>query len=133
MMRCSWLASSHPPPEAVDPSRTLLRVALGLGGLALLCLPAVVALRLSWLALAGGPGATIERWTLFAVFYVGWTLAAVVAFVWANDRLGIHWYAHERAVRPGKRRRHRLDAGLRLLDGSRDASGGPRGRRPRQS
>jgi hypothetical protein len=129
MTRCSWLAFSHPPPEAVDPSRTLLRVALGLGGLALLCLPAVVAFRQGWLALGTGPGSSIERWTLFAVFSVGWALGAVLAFVWANDRLGIHWFAHERPGRLTRRRRRRLDAGLRLLDGSRDTDGSPRGRR----
>ncbi len=131
MTRCSWLVSSHPPPEAVDPSRALLRIVLGLAGLALFSLPAFVVFGQDWLALGQGPGASIERWTVFAVFYLGWALTVVIAFVWVNDRLGVHWYAHERSARLGARRRRRLGAGLRFLGGRQDAHGS-RARRTRR-
>lgn len=107
-------------------------MALGLIGLALFCLPAIVAFAQGWLALADGPGAGMERWTLFAVFYVGWALLLVIGFVWVNDRLGIPWSPHDRAVTFSERRRRRLDAGLRLLRAQGGASGSPRKRRARR-
>ena len=88
-----------------------LVVALPLLALALLALPALVAARLGWLTPA--PPSGLERWTLAVLFYLPWTAAVMVAFVWGMDRLGLRWHAHDRPPRT-KRQRRRLLAAMRL-------------------
>ncbi len=105
----------------MDLLHRLARLIVGLVALALLCLPAVVAFSQDWLALGQGDGTSIERWTLFALFFLGWTAALVVALVWCNERLGVRWFAPERARRLRRRERRRTAAGLRLLEGQEEA------------
>lgn len=91
--------------------RRPLVVALAALALALLALPALAAARLGWLTPA--PPSGLERWALAAVFYLPWTAAVMVAFVWGMDRLGLRWHAYDRPPRT-KRQRRRLLAALRL-------------------
>jgi hypothetical protein len=100
-------------------------------GLALLWLvPAVLTFALGWLTFPriqppGHPPApdttTLEAWTLLAVFYLVWTLALVVLFVWAYDRLDFHWQYHERTPRPTKKGRRRTAASLRAVNAEQQA------------
>jgi hypothetical protein len=128
-MRCSWLASSPLYPEIMDLARRLLRVVVSLAALALVCLPALVVFRAGWLALGHGEASSIERWVLFAAFNLVWVLLLAVAWIWCNDRLGVHWRAWDRAPLREDRRRRRRTAGLRLLEGQEAAR--PKPTRPR--
>jgi len=101
--------------------RRLLRILVPLAALLLVVLPAFVVFRAGWLALGQVEAPSLERWVLFIVLYLGWLLALAVAWIWCNDRLGIHWHAWDRAPRREKRRRRRRDAGLRLLEGQETA------------
>lgn len=111
--------------------RRLFRILVSLAALALAGLPAIVAVRVGWLSLGQSNASSVERWTLFALFYLVWVLFVVVLLVWCNDRFGVHWRAWDRAPRREERRRRRLAAGLRLLEGQKAArrgDAGPHGR-----
>lgn len=112
----------------MDLLHRLLRVVIGLAALVLFCLPALAAFRWGWLSL--GPDTSMERWTLFALLYLGWAVFVTVVVVLGNERLGIRWAIPERSARPGRRERRRMTARLRLLEGQNDARGGPARRRP---
>ena len=105
----------------MDSLRRPLRILVPLAALVLVVLPAFVIFRAGWLALGQVEASSLERWVLFIVLYLGWLLALAVAWIWCNDRLGVHWRAWDRAPRREERRRRRRDAGLRLLEGQETA------------
>lgn len=81
-------------------------------------LPAVVVFGLGWLSLPhvlpSGVTATRdtdspEQWVVFALAYLAWMAALMVALVWAYDRLGYHYTVSQRRkpAEPARRRRRR--------------------------
>jgi hypothetical protein len=106
--------------------RRRLLLILATAGLVLLaCAPAVVTFALGWLKLphiqASGAApardtSSPEAWTLFAVFYLGWTIALVILLIWSYDRLDYHWRYHERSPRPTKKGRRRLAATMKMFE-----------------
>jgi hypothetical protein len=128
----------------MDSVRRTLRLFVPLVWVVSACLPAYVAFRSGWLAVGldvtgqtqtglGSPGG-IERWVAFALFYLIWMAITGVVFVWSNDRLGVRWRPSDRAPHLPEKRRRRVVAGLRFLDGQEEArsssrkrpAGGPR-------
>jgi len=110
--------------------RRLLIILVPLGLIVLTLVPATVTFGLGWLRLPAiqPPGASpardttsLEAWTLFAVFYLFWTVALMVLFIWSYDRLDYHWQYHERSPRPPKKQRRRLAAGVGFLAGQEQA------------
>ena len=54
---------------------------------------------------------------LFALFYLAWMFALMVLVIWTYDRLGRYWHSWDRAPRREKKRRRRLEAGLKYMEG----------------
>jgi len=114
----------------VDRRRVLL-VLVTVGMLVLVLVPAVVTFGLGWLPLpsiqpVGAPPAkdtsTLEAWTLFALFYLGWTVAVMVLLVWSFDHLGNKWQPPDRSPRPARKERRRARATMRALAAEQQAT-----------
>ena len=110
--------------------RRLLIIVVPVGLILLALVPAVVTFGLGWLRLQAirpsgvspAPDTTSpEAWTLFAVFYLIWMVALLVALIWSYDRLDYHWQYHQRSPRPPKKQRRRLAAGMSFLAGQEQA------------
>jgi hypothetical protein len=104
--------------------RHFLFVALTVITVALAAAPAAVVFGLGWLSLGSSSVSAArapEAWALFALFYLAWMLALMVALIVANDRLGRHWRSWDRAPRTEKKARRRLAAGMRYLAGQEKA------------
>ncbi len=111
--------------------RTVVIALLTAGLLVLAVLPAVVTFGAGWLRLPhiqpwGAPPAkdttSLEAWTLFAVFYLGWMFALTVLLIWSMDRLGNHWQYYETTPRPQKKQRRRTRATMRAIDAEQRAT-----------
>ena len=110
--------------------RTALIALVTAGLIVLACVPAVVTFGLGWLRLPhlqpwGAPAArdttTLEGWTLFALFYLGWMVALTVLLVWSFDRIGHKWRFYESTPRPRKERR-RARAGMQAVNAEQQAT-----------
>jgi uncharacterized protein HemY len=97
----------------------------------LAALPAVLVFGFGWFSLwhrgaaVGGviPANTTppEVWVLFALFYLVWMVGLMVLLVWTYDRLGRNWHSWDRPPRREKKRRRRLEAGLKYVEGQDEA------------
>ena len=125
MTRCSWLALSRLVPEVASDSRRLLLGLPTLGAVLLAVAPAVVAFGLGWLPpgkpAAGAADRTPEVWALFALLYLVWLFGLMLLLIVVNDRMGRHWRSWDRAPRPQKKRRRRMAAGMKYLEGQQEA------------
>jgi hypothetical protein len=111
--------------------RTALVWLVTAGLIVLACLPAVVTFGLGWLQLPhiqpwGAPPAkditSLEAWTLFAVFYLLWTLGLLVLMIWAFDRLGHRWRYYQSAPRAKSKDRRRARATARHMGAEQQAT-----------
>ena len=106
-------------------ARGLRSALLTLGVVVLAVVPAVIVFGLGWLPpgkpAAGAPDRTPEVWTLFVLVYFFWLLGLMLLTIVVNDRMGRHWRSWDRAPRPEKKRRRRVAAGMKYLEGQREA------------
>jgi multidrug efflux pump subunit AcrB len=111
--------------------RTALIVLVTAGVIVLACVPAVVTFGLGWLQPPhiqawGEPAAkdttSLEAWTLFAVFYLGWMFGLVVLLVWSFDRIGHQWHPYDRTPRPQKKARRRARATMQAMNAEQQAT-----------
>jgi hypothetical protein len=114
----------------MDRTRLLTSLAT-LAAVVLAAVPAAVVFGLGWIPL-GHPGVYLggapppdttspELWVLFALFYLAWMLGLMVLLIWTYDRLGRYWHSWDRAPRREKKRRRRLGAGLKYMEGQDEA------------
>lgn len=109
-------------------SRSLAIWAVTAAAAALALAPAVVVFGLGWLSVGAesaesplaSPGSPL-RWALFAVAYAVWMFLLMLALIVAYDRLGHHWRSWDRSPRPSRKRRRRVIAGMRYLEGQENA------------
>ena len=96
--------------------RRLTRLAVTLATLCVAAVPLIVAILtgLQHLRFSGdvGPGSAMV--IVLVLAYLVWLPATVVAWVWAQDHLGVH-YKYTEPVRSTKRETRRVWAGMRFL------------------
>jgi len=107
--------------------RRVVSVVLTVAFVALAMAPAVVVFSAGWLSAGSHSPAgdasdrTPEAWVVFTLFYLLWMLGLTIGLITINDRRGLHWRSWDRSSRPEKKRRRRLAAGMKYLEGQEEA------------